>query len=127
MGVRQLDQPGFAVNDIAVRDPRLNDLVPAGDCVRQMDDTVGISGIGAGLVAGIGGIVAIAQVPDGEFYSSQRLAGDGVVLGDGEALTGARSPPRFWMTRSLMEVTVIVHSWGSGISYPVGGVSSVSL
>ena len=88
MGVHQLDQPGFAVNDVAVRDPRLNDLVPAGDCVRQMDDTVGISGIGTGLVAGIGGIVAIAQVPDGEFYSSQRLAGDGVMLGDGEALTG---------------------------------------
>jgi len=75
MGVHQLDQPGFAVNDVAVRDPRLNDLVPAGDCVRQMDNTVGISGIGAGLVAGIGGIVAIAQVPDGGFYSSPPLAG----------------------------------------------------
>lgn len=88
MVVDDLDEPGLRIDDIAVGHPGLTDFVPAGHDVLDVDDAVLVGHVGPRLVGGIGGLVAVAQIADGELHIGQGLVGDRVVLGDQETLTG---------------------------------------
>ena len=86
--VDNLDDAGLRIQHIAIRHADLSDFIHTGHNVRDVDDAVFVGQIGTGFVGGIGSFVAIAQVADLELHALQGLVGNGVVLGDGQALAG---------------------------------------
>lgn len=86
--VHDLNQPGLAVDDVAVGNGGLSDLVPAGFAVRQVNESVCVGDVGTGVICGAIGAVGGAKEADLKGNSLQVLAGCRVQLPNQEALLG---------------------------------------
>ena len=88
MLVHNLNQPGLAVDNVAIRDGSLGDLVPAGLAVRQINEAVCVGDVGTGVICGAIGAVGGAKEANLEGNPGQVLAGRRVQLPNQEALLG---------------------------------------
>ena len=87
--VHNLNQPGLAVDDVAVGNGGFGDLVPAGLAVRQVNEAVCVGDVGTGVICGAIGAVGGAKEADLKGNSLQVLAGCRVQLPNQEALLGS--------------------------------------
>lgn len=87
--VHNLNQPGLAVDDVAVGNGGFGDLVPAGLAVGQVNESVCVGDVGTGVIRGAVRTVGGTEEADIEGNTGQRLAGGGIQLPNQKSLLGS--------------------------------------